>query len=195
MCCILVCLFEFGHQVCGESWLAIRDSLTHRPSSEGWAPGVLLSCYVWVFVNMVSIDDCGFFISLYGCFGCWVTSPFFLLMSLWLVCYTQWFHARWGLNTWKSNRDCDTHTVLYKIPENPIGRVNIRPIVMVNINTSWTWNESKEWHVRVVCVISWEYSSTQLTTLYIAAQRTIRKSNDFQASNTSNARTRNFYFT
>ena len=51
------------------SWLAIKDSLTHRPSSQGWAPGVLLSCYVCVFVNVVSIDVCGFFfISLYGCY-------------------------------------------------------------------------------------------------------------------------------
>ena len=31
----------FGHCVCGESWYAIKDSLTHRPSSQGWAPGVL----------------------------------------------------------------------------------------------------------------------------------------------------------
>ena len=27
--------------MCGESWHAIKDSLTHRPSSQGWAPGVL----------------------------------------------------------------------------------------------------------------------------------------------------------
>ena len=26
-----------GTWVCGESWLAIKDSLTHRPSSQGWA--------------------------------------------------------------------------------------------------------------------------------------------------------------
>ena len=30
-----------GHWVCGESWQAIKDSLTHRPSSQGWAPDVL----------------------------------------------------------------------------------------------------------------------------------------------------------
>ena len=35
---------EFGLWVCGESWLAIKDSLTHRLSSQGWAPGVLLLC-------------------------------------------------------------------------------------------------------------------------------------------------------
>ena len=27
--------------MCGESWHAMKDSLTHRPSSQGWAPGVL----------------------------------------------------------------------------------------------------------------------------------------------------------
>ena len=32
---------RFGHWVCGESWHAIKDSLTHHPSSQGWAPGVL----------------------------------------------------------------------------------------------------------------------------------------------------------
>ena len=42
--------------MCGESWLAIKYSLPHRPSSQGWAPGVLLS-----FVNVVSIDVCVFF--------------------------------------------------------------------------------------------------------------------------------------
>ena len=44
---LCVCVFfQFGHWVCGESWLAIKDSLTHRPSSQGWAPDVLLSCFV-----------------------------------------------------------------------------------------------------------------------------------------------------
>ena len=43
--CVCVFFFEFGHWVCGESWLAIKDSLTHHPSSQGWAPGVLLSCF------------------------------------------------------------------------------------------------------------------------------------------------------
>ena len=27
--------------MCGESWHAIKDSLTHCPSSQCWAPGVL----------------------------------------------------------------------------------------------------------------------------------------------------------
>ena len=34
--CLFVCM-RFGHWVCGESW---HGSLTHRPSSQGWAPGV-----------------------------------------------------------------------------------------------------------------------------------------------------------
>ena len=36
--------------MCGESWLAIKDSLTHRPSSQGWAPDAqfhLSLCLVW----------------------------------------------------------------------------------------------------------------------------------------------------
>ena len=47
-CCQCVCLF--GHWVCGESWHAIKGS---RPSSQGWAPGVLPLCVcvcVWWFV-------------------------------------------------------------------------------------------------------------------------------------------------
>ena len=34
---VFVCVFG-DTWVCGESWLAIKDSLTHRPSSQGWAP-------------------------------------------------------------------------------------------------------------------------------------------------------------
>ena len=37
----LLIVVRFGHLVCGESWHAIKGSLTHRPSSQGWAPGVL----------------------------------------------------------------------------------------------------------------------------------------------------------
>ena len=58
------CGVEFGYWVCGESWLAIKDTLTHRPSSQGWAPSVLLSCqcvYVFCmdvlgFVNVVVVS-------------------------------------------------------------------------------------------------------------------------------------------
>ena len=46
VCCMLcvICYLEHGHLVCGESWLAVKDSLTHHPSSQGWAPRVLLLC-------------------------------------------------------------------------------------------------------------------------------------------------------
>ena len=30
--------------MCGKSWHAIKGSLTHRPSSQGWPPGVLPLC-------------------------------------------------------------------------------------------------------------------------------------------------------
>ena len=35
--------------MCGESWHDMKDSLTHRPSSQGWAPGVLPTFFVQVF--------------------------------------------------------------------------------------------------------------------------------------------------
>ena len=41
---VIVTFCEVGHWVCGESWHAIKGSLTHRPSSQGWAPGVLPLC-------------------------------------------------------------------------------------------------------------------------------------------------------
>ena len=47
---------KFGSFVCGESWLAVKDSLTHRPSSQSWAPAPMLPCvmlyacvwFIWV---------------------------------------------------------------------------------------------------------------------------------------------------
>ena len=51
--------------MCGESWLAIKDSFTHRPSSQGWTPRVLLSRHVGVFPSVVGVV---FFIALYGCY-------------------------------------------------------------------------------------------------------------------------------
>ena len=35
--CNVYNILVWGTWVCGESWLAIKDSLTHRPSSQGWA--------------------------------------------------------------------------------------------------------------------------------------------------------------
>ena len=50
----IVCLLSvvrFGHWVCGKSWHAIKDSLTHHPSSQGWAPGVLP-----IYVQVLSVS-------------------------------------------------------------------------------------------------------------------------------------------
>ena len=45
---------RFGHWVCGESWHAIKDSLTHRPNSQGRAPGILpFFCVSVLFVSCV----------------------------------------------------------------------------------------------------------------------------------------------
>ena len=36
ICCgVLLCDVGFRHWVCGKSWLAVKDTLTHRPSSQG----------------------------------------------------------------------------------------------------------------------------------------------------------------
>ena len=43
--------------MCGESWHAIKDSLTHRPSSQGWAPGVLtFFVQVFLFVSCMYLN-------------------------------------------------------------------------------------------------------------------------------------------
>ena len=44
--------------MCGESWHAMKDSLTHRPSSQGWAPGVLpfFFCTSVLFVSCMYLD-------------------------------------------------------------------------------------------------------------------------------------------
>ena len=64
---LFVCIFKFmlwcavgcRHWVYGESWLAIKDSLTHHPSSQGWAPGVLLPhCVVLSYVCVCVILVC-----------------------------------------------------------------------------------------------------------------------------------------
>ena len=53
MLCLSVCLGVLG--CVGESWLAIKDSLTHRPSSQGWASVCPLgSIHVHILPCMVS---------------------------------------------------------------------------------------------------------------------------------------------
>ena len=44
--------------MCGESWHAIKDSLTHRPSSQGWAPGVLPLCVCMCMCVCVCVCVC-----------------------------------------------------------------------------------------------------------------------------------------
>ena len=69
--------------MCGESWCRER-SLTHRPSSQGWASGVLFFCVccvcdfdvcIWVFVRG----------------GASVTSFLLFCIFSFLVCYTHVF--------------------------------------------------------------------------------------------------------
>ena len=47
---------------CRESWLAVKDSLTHHPpGSQDWAPSVLLSCHVvCICVCVFCVDILGF---------------------------------------------------------------------------------------------------------------------------------------
>ena len=40
--------------MCGESWLAIKDSLTHGPSSQGWAPECPLGSILYVYFVLLS---------------------------------------------------------------------------------------------------------------------------------------------
>ena len=46
--------------MCGESWHAIKGSLTHRPSSQGWAPGVLPLCVCMCMYVYVCVCVCVF---------------------------------------------------------------------------------------------------------------------------------------
>ena len=59
---VIVCDVEFGCWVCVESWLAIKDSLTHRPGSQGWVPMPVYCSHV---MSCVAICEC----VLYGYFG------------------------------------------------------------------------------------------------------------------------------
>ena len=74
---------RFGHWVCGESWHAIKDSLTHRPSSQGWAPGVLP-----FYVQLCCLSRVCTWMEGWG-----VEGDFFLFCFIWLVCYKHTFHG------------------------------------------------------------------------------------------------------
>ena len=87
--CSCLCVFcdvlivELGLWVCGESWLAIKDCLTHCPSSQSWAPGVLLFVFsaLCCFVRQALTTNC-------KCSGEWATN---LKLVLYQCCYS------WGL--------------------------------------------------------------------------------------------------
>ena len=52
-----VCLYNlfWSTWMCGESWLAIKDSLTHRPSSQGWASWCLLGLFFYAIFNFLCV--------------------------------------------------------------------------------------------------------------------------------------------
>ena len=73
--------------MCGESWHAMKDSLTHCPSSQGWAPGVLpflYKCFVCLLYVLGWRDGRG---------GWLLTSFFSIIYILGLVCYEHTIHA------------------------------------------------------------------------------------------------------
>ena len=73
--------------MCGESWHAMKDSLTHRPSSQGWAPGVLpflYKCFVCLLYVLGWRDGGG---------GWLLTSFFSIIYILGLVCYKHTIHV------------------------------------------------------------------------------------------------------
>ena len=80
---------SFGHWLCGESWHAVKDSLTHRPGSRSWAPGVL-PFYVQVC--------CLYLLCTWGEIG-WVEgdlifSPFLLAINmLFMTNYASTFYS------------------------------------------------------------------------------------------------------
>ena len=75
--------------MCGESWHAMKDSLTHRPSSQGWAPGVL-PFFVYTSVLFVS---CMYLDGGMGGGGWLLTSFFSIIYILGLVCYKHTIHV------------------------------------------------------------------------------------------------------
>ena len=74
--------------MCGESWHAMKDSLTHRPSSQGWAPGVLpflYKCFVCL-LYVLGWRDGGRRVAI-------LTSFFSIIFILGLVCYKHTIHV------------------------------------------------------------------------------------------------------
>ena len=70
-------MYMYSTRMCGESWLDVKDSLTHHPSSQGWASWYLLiiwpvltctctsvCCMFSLFVRFVMVGD------IYVCLVC-----------------------------------------------------------------------------------------------------------------------------
>ena len=76
--------------MCGESWHAMKDSLIHRPSSQGLAPGVLPFCTSVLFVSCMYLDG-----GMGGEEGGYLLLCFFsIIYILGLVCYKHTIHAQ-----------------------------------------------------------------------------------------------------
>ena len=71
--------------MCGESWHAMKDSLTHHPSSQGWAPGVFVQvfCLSPVCTWMEGWGEEG---------GYLLLCLFSIIYILGLVCYKHTIH-------------------------------------------------------------------------------------------------------
>ena len=75
--------------MCGESWHAMKDSLTHRPSSQGWAPGVLP-----FFVQVFCLSPVCTWMEGWGEEGGYLLLCFFsIIYILGLVCYKHTIHV------------------------------------------------------------------------------------------------------
>ena len=91
---VTVCDVEFGYWVCGESWLAIKDSFTHRPRSQGW---VLLSFHViCICVCVFCMDILGF---VYICWWWFL----FISLSIYLSTY-DWYAMNYNFMYVKTTR-------------------------------------------------------------------------------------------
>ena len=74
--------------MCGESWHAMKDSLTHHPSSQGWAPGVL-----FFFVQVFCLSPVCTWMEGWGEEGGYLLLCFFsIIYILGLVCYKHTIH-------------------------------------------------------------------------------------------------------
>ena len=75
--------------MCGESWHAMKDSLTHRPSSQGWAPGVLT-----FFVQVFCLSPVCTWMEGWREEGGYLLLCFFsIIYILGLVCYKHTIHV------------------------------------------------------------------------------------------------------